>query len=75
MNMDEVYGHMFDYIFNPILSRFQVPEKERTYVMKFYLSGIFAIVKDWVDQNCSDDMDTIIKIIIDCVKGEKKIHE
>ncbi len=75
MNMDEVYGKMFTHIFNPILERFCVPEKERDYVMKFYLNGIFAIVMEWLDKNCSDDMDTIIKVIIDCVMGKRNINE
>ncbi len=74
MNMDEVYGNMFTHIFNPILERFHVPQKERDYVMKFYLTGIFAIVMEWLDKNCSDDMDTIIKIITDCVMGERNIN-
>ncbi len=73
MNMHEVYGKMFTYIFNPILERFHVPEKKRNYLMKFYLTGIFAIVTEWLDKDCSDDMDTIIKIITDCVMGERNI--
>lgn len=74
LNMDEVYGRMFDHIFNPILSRFHVPEKERTYIMKFYLTGVFAVVMEWLEQNCSDNMDIIIKVITDCVMGDRNIH-
>ncbi len=74
MNMDEVYYKMFNHIFNPILACFHVPEKERAYIMKFYLTGIFAIVTEWLDKNCSDDMSTIIKIISDCVLGERRIN-
>ena len=75
LNMNEVYGRMFKHIFNPILERFRVPEDERGYVMKFYLTGVFAIVMEWLDKKCSDDMDTVIKIITDCVLGERKIDE
>ena len=75
LNMNEVYGKMFNYIFNPILSRFRVPDAERTYVIKFYLTGVFAIIMEWLDKNCSDDMDTIIKVITACVMGERNIHE
>jgi len=74
LNMDEVYGRMFEHIFNPILERFHVPEKERTYMMKFYLTGVFAIVMEWLEKNCSDDMDIIIKVITDCVLGERNIN-
>ena len=73
-NMNEVYGRMFEHIFNPILERFHVPEKERAYVMKFYLTGVFAIVMEWLDKNCSDDMETVTRVITDCVMGERNIH-
>jgi AcrR family transcriptional regulator len=73
-NMNEVYGRMFEHIFNPILERFHVPEKERAYVMKFYLTGVFAIVKEWLDKNCSDDMETVTRVITDCVMGERNVN-
>ena len=74
LNMDEVYGRMFEHIFNPILERFHIPEKKRAYVIKFYLTGIFAIVMEWLDKDCSDDMATVIAVIIDCVMGERNIN-
>ena len=74
LNMNEVYGRMFEHIFNPILERFHVSEKERAYVMKFYLTGVFAIVMEWLDKNCSDDMATVIKVIMDCVMGERNVN-
>ena len=74
LNMNEVYGGMFEHIFNPILERFHVPKKERSYVMKFYLTGVFAIVMEWLDNNCSDDMGMVIKVITDCVMGERNIN-
>ena len=73
-NMNEVYGRMFEHIFNPILERFHVPEKERAYVMKFYLTGVFAIVMEWLDNNCSDGMETVTRVITDCVMGERNIN-
>ena len=74
LNMNEVYNKMFVHIFSPILERFHVPEKERAYVMKFYLTGVFAIVMEWLDKNCSDDMATVIKVIMDCVMGERNLN-
>ena len=74
LSMNEVYSKMFDHIFSPILERFRVPEKERAYVMKFYLTGVFAIVMEWLDKNCSDDMETVTRVITDCVMGERNIN-
>ena len=73
LNMGDVYGRMFEHIFNPILERFHIPEKERSYMMKFYLTGVYAIVMEWIEKNCSDDMETVIKVITDCVMGERDI--
>ena len=74
LNMDVVYRRMFEHIFNPILERFHVPENERSYIMKFYLTGVYAIVMEWLDANCSDDMATIIQVITNCVMGDRNIH-
>ena len=74
LNMNEVYGGMFEHIFNPILERFHVPENERPYIMKFYLTGVYAIVMEWLDKNCSEDMETVIKVITDCVIGERNVN-
>ena len=74
MNMDEVYGKMFNHVFDPILARFHVPESERSYVIKFYLTGVFAVLMEWLNRDCSDDMSTVIRIITDCVLGERNIN-
>ncbi len=73
LNMQSVYDQMFKYIFAPILEKFRIPEKERVYVIKFYLSGIFAIVSEWLECDCTDSIDSIIKIIDDCVMGPRDI--
>ena len=73
LSLNDVYRKMFEHIFNPILERFSVPENERSYMMKFYLTGVYAIVTEWLDRNCSDDMETITEVIIDCVMGERNI--
>lgn len=75
MNFSEVYENMFVHIFNPILTRFNVSPKERPYIMKFYLTGIFAVVMEWLDNDCTDDINTINKIIIDCVMSKRSIDE
>ena len=73
MDLERVYKKMFLHIFDPVLSRFEFPEKERTYVMKFYLSGITAIVMEWLDGNCQNSIEEITKIIVDCTIGKVSI--
>ena len=70
MDFNGVYNKMFKYIFNPVLERFDFPENSRPYVLKFYLTGITAIVMEWLENDCLEEIDNIIKIIIDCVVGK-----
>lgn len=67
MRFDEVYDKMFTHIFHPILSRFNVPADEHKYVMKFYLSGVTAVVLEWIGGGCTDEMDKISDVIIKCI--------
>lgn len=75
MDFDSVYNKMFKYIFNPVLSRFDFPENDRVYILKFYLVGITAIVMEWLENDCSEKIENIIRIIIDCVVGKSGANE
>jgi hypothetical protein len=65
----EVYGRMFDSIFNPILDRFEYPLSDRQYVMMYYLNGINAIVSEWLKNGCEKPIDELSKIVSICVFG------
>ena len=71
MNMDKVYDKMFKYIFEPILARFHVSPNKRPYVIKFYLTGVFAVVMEWLNNDCAEDINLVIEVITDCVMGER----
>ena len=71
MNMDQVYNQMFEYIFEPILARFHVSQNKRPYVIKFYLTGVFSVVMEWLNNDCSDEENLVIEVITDCVMGER----
>ncbi len=75
MGFDKVYQKMFVYIFDPILARFDFSENIRGYVMKFYLSGITAIILEWLDGDCHDSIETVSGIITECVLGKCKLHD
>ena len=75
LGFEDVYDRMFKYLFAPILTRFHYSEKEQTYVMKFYLSGVTAVVMEWVGRNCEDDMETVTQIISDCVFGKQSKND
>ncbi len=71
MNMNKVYDKMFKYIFEPILARFHVSPNKRPYVIKFYLMGVFAVVMEWLNNDCAEDINLVIEVITDCVMGER----
>lgn len=75
MDFDSVYNKMFKYIFNPVLARFDFPENDRVYILKFYLVGITAIVMEWLENDCTEGIDNIVRIIIDCVVGKSGNNE
>lgn len=75
MNMDKVYETLFTTVFEPILARFSVPQRDRPYVIKFYLTGVFAIVMEWLERGCAEEIDMLVRIIGDCVMGGIGYHE
>ncbi len=70
MGFDGLYSDLLKDIFNPVLARYCIPERERNYILKFYLVGITAIVMEWLDDNCTDSVDSVCKIIMKCVVGK-----
>ena len=67
MNAFDKYNYLKDYILMPILGRFNIPEKERNYLIAFYINGIMAIIKEWLNTNCEDSIIDIEDVIIKCV--------
>lgn len=62
------YAYLKKHIIEPILIRFDIPNEHWGYFIAYYIEGIMAIIKEWLNSNCRDDVETIAKIIIDCVK-------
>lgn len=67
MNFEGVYDRMFKYIFDPVLARFNFPENERKYIMKFYLTGVTALVNEWINDDCADPIEMISNVIVKCI--------
>ena len=62
-----VINHLYKNIFEPILDRFSVPKTQQKYMLSFYLSGLGAIMIDWIKSDCKEDPMTIIDIIMKCL--------
>lgn len=68
LNLNKSYKKMFDFIINPILERYQVPVKDRSYIMSFYINGIMALIDEWLKGDCKETIDEIVNIIRVCIK-------
>ena len=63
LRLDDTYDRMFTHVLNHIMDRFSVSEKEKKYLLSFYMNGILAVIKAWIFGNCEDDIDFMVKII------------
>lgn len=72
LNLDKSYSAMFKYIITPIMDRFKIPQERRNYIVSFYISGLMAIISEWLKDDCKDSIEEVIKIIEDCVLPDNK---
>ena len=62
-----IVNHLYKNIFEPILDRFSIPKNEQKYMMSFYLAGMSAIMISWIKNDCKDDMESIVNILLRCL--------
>ena len=67
--VDEVYQRLYQHILDPILERFQYPVSDRNYVIRFYLTGINAVVNQWLKDGCQKSVEEVSRIIHSCIFG------
>lgn len=67
LRLEESYDKMFQYIFAPVLERYQVPKERRKYIMAFYIHGLMAIITEWISEDCRETVEYIAEIIQQCV--------
>lgn len=57
---DELYAE----VFNPILGHFHIDESERKYILAFHISGMHAIIIEWIKGGCRESMQYIADLLI-----------
>ena len=72
-HFDAVFQRLFQHVFDPILHRFGYPAEERKYVMMFYLSGINALVLEWLKDGCRKSIEEVSHIIRECIFGRNAL--
>ena len=64
LRSEEQFRFLFQEVFSPYMARLGIPERERPYMIQFYLHGILAIVELWLEQDCREPVDDIIEMIL-----------
>ena len=67
LHEETIINHLYKNIFEPILDRYSVPKNEQKYMMSFYLSGMSAVMRDWIKNDCKEEIQTIINILAKCL--------
>ena len=70
LRMDAAYQNLNRHVLTPILNRFQVPTEDQKYIMQFHISGLMAIINEWLEDDCKDSIAHIASVIQHCIKGE-----
>ena len=71
---NEIFQRLYENIFDPILDRYDYPKADRKYAMIFYLSGITAIVTEWLNDECQKSIEEVSHIIYGCIFGQSKTN-
>lgn len=62
------YNNLKQYIIEPVLEKFNVPKERWEYYIAYYVEGIIAIIKQWLNNDCRDTVELITAIIEECVR-------
>lgn len=68
LRMVDAYEKLQYHVLMPILDRFQVPEEDRRYVMQFHISGLMAILQEWLKDDCRDSIAHIVAVMERCIR-------
>lgn len=68
-NVEQTFNRLYSKLFSPILERYGVPDAEKRYVLKFYVSGVHAIAIEWLNGGCKEEIPFIADLIVRCVGG------
>ena len=65
-----IYNSMFENIFDPILEKFGFSKTDNEYIMAYYINGLSAIIIKWIENDCKEDIEKILSLIIQCVRPD-----
>lgn len=66
------YQYVKEYIIEPILKRFGIPNAYWKYYIVYYIEGTMAIIREWLNNDCQDSIETIAAVIEECIRPFKE---
>lgn len=67
LRMEEAYRDLNRHVLTPILDRYRVPPEDQKYMMPFFISGLMAVINEWLKGDCEDSIAHIISVMQRCV--------
>ena len=67
LHLEDCYTGLFRHVFTPILERFRVSERDRRYMMTFYIKGLTGLIDEWLRGDCEEPVSYIAGMIQSCV--------
>lgn len=61
--LNTIFDSLYCDVIGPILGLYNIPESEKKYILAFYLSGLHAILIEWVKNGCEDKVEDIANIM------------
>ncbi len=75
MQSNEKYSYLQNKILFPIFDIFNINKNARKYISAYYISGLYAIIDEWIKGGCKDDENMICELIINCVRPYESKNE
>ncbi len=70
LRLAKVYMPMMESIIYPILDKYGCKADNKSYILKYYLEGLNAIIKEWIRHGCDKPIEEIIEIVLECVRPQ-----
>ena len=67
LRMIDAYQKLSRHVFIPILNRVGAPPEDQKHVLQFHISGLMAIINEWLKDDCRDSIEHIISVMQRCI--------
>ena len=63
-NNQKAFKELYKGLFEVILDKYGVSSEEKPYIFAYFTNGALAIINQWIENDCKDDMYMILDILI-----------